>query len=616
MQNPIAQREVLTMLRTRRALGIMVGLTVLLAILLIIRWPSNATVDVDGVSARQVLRVFGYGLMAGLILLAPVFPATNIVRERVQGTLALLLNAPLSAGAIIVGKLVGVLALIFLLLVLSLPAAAACFAMGGVSLQQIGLLYLVLALLAVQYGTLGLLISSYAGSTDAALRVTYGVILLLAVLTIGPYQFIQGSVFRMDTAVTVADWLRCVSPIPAVMEVVGDAGVGSGGLAGAGSIALRYCVLAALSSALFVIWTGSRLTQRMLDRSRASGTMTEDLTARQQLLRRIMFLWFFDPQRRDESANPWVRAGLALVLMAACAGGAVAWFRFMPIGQDFVNNLLVFGVGCLLVLAGAAAGASLLWMAASANPVTVKEQKTNRFGRGHWMMRLVGGCLIISLLLMFVAATQTQVVSVETMGGIMVLLQIALIVLLTPSLASGLISSERESRGWQLLQMTPLSTMTIISGKLMSVVITLVLVLLATLPAYAVLIYIDPGQALVAIQVIVCLVLTALLALLLSAAVSSLFTHTAAATTTAYGLLVGVCAGTMLFWLAEDAPFSRAIVEKVLMINPLAAALNLMETPGFQDYQLVPGNWYAVGVLCVLSLLVLAGQVWRLTRPR
>ena len=40
--------------------------------------------------------------------------------------------------------------------------------------------------------------------------------------------------------------------------------------------------------------------------------------------------------------------------------------------------------------------------------------------------------------------------------ALMVLLQGALILLLTPSLAAGLISSEVESGGWTLLQMTPL----------------------------------------------------------------------------------------------------------------------------------------------------------------
>ena len=57
--------------------------------------------------------------------------------------------------------------------------------------------------------------------------------------------------------------------------------------------------------------------------------------------------------------------------------------------------------------------------------------------------------------------------------------------LLTPALAAGLISSEVESGGWQLLQMTPLSARKILIGKLASVVWPLLLILVSTLPGYS-----------------------------------------------------------------------------------------------------------------------------------
>jgi hypothetical protein len=60
-----------------------------------------------------------------------------------------------------------------------------------------------------------------------------------------------------------------------------------------------------------------------------------------------------------------------------------------------------------------------------------------------------------------------------------------LIVLITPSLASGLISSDLETGGWQLLQMTPLSALTIITGKLLSVTWTLLLVHLGSMLPWA-----------------------------------------------------------------------------------------------------------------------------------
>ena len=83
---------------------------------------------------------------------------------------------------------------------------------------------------------------------------------------------------------------------------------------------------------------------------------------------------------------------------------------------------------------------------------------------------MIASCTILSLALSILTTTGTMDWDVETIGGILVVLQVALIVLVTPSLSAGLISTERESRGWQLLLMTPLSASSILRGKLMSVI--------------------------------------------------------------------------------------------------------------------------------------------------
>ena len=518
---------------------------------MLLRWPTNALVDISGKQAQDVFRLFGHGMMVLLILLAPVFPATSVVRERREGTLALLLNSPMSPWSILMGKLLGVLGFLLLLIVLSFPAAAACYTMGGIDGGQLAGVYVVLILLSVQYATLGLLVSSYASTADSSLRLTYGLVLLMAVVPLGPQQFLQGGHFA-----AIADWIRAISPISAMMETLNQSGVGSEGMASAGGVTTHYAIFAVISIEVFADWTASRFSQRIFDRPRAAGTVTDERSAKVQAYRRIMYLWFFDPKRRSGLIGPLT------------------------------------------------------------NPVLVKEFRSRRFGRGYWMMRLMGACLILSLGLMLATTRGTMDWGVETLASIMVLLTAALIVLITPSLASGLISGERESGGWQLLQMTPLSTITIVSGKLISVAWTLLLILIATLPGYAVVIVIQNDLALQVAEVLATLLLLALFSLLLGAAVSSLFKRTAPATATAYTLLVGLCAGTMLFWLGQDAPFARSTVEVVLRFNPLAAALQLIDAPGFADYHFVPFNWWAMGAGCALALVVLVVQTWRLTRPR
>ena len=553
--NPIIQRELIGTLRTTRALALQLALVAALSALVIVRWPSEDRVDVSAEQAQQVFSVFAYGLMVGVILLAPVFPATSIVRERQEGTLRLLLNSPMSSAAILVGKVVGTVGFVLLLILLSLPPAAACYTMGGIDLQmQVIPGYLVLFVAAIQYAMLALLVSTFASTTDSALRVTYGLILLLAVVTLGPYQFLQSLV--AGWAATLIAWVRCVSPIPAMMEATHHSGLESQGTTVTGSAIDRYLILAAASTFVFVVWTGLRMNFRLFDRARPVGKVTDDRSAGVQVYRRIMFLWFFDPKRRSGLIGPLT------------------------------------------------------------NPVMIKEFRTRKFGRSHWLLRLFGFFMIVSLGLMLASTRSTESWGSDRLASILVLLSVGLIILITPSLASGLISGERESGGWKLLMLTPLSAWRIVSGKLMSVSWTLLLVLMSTLPAYVMLDHLDVANTIPIQDTLISLVLTALFALLFSAMVSSLFRRTAAATTVSYVLLLALCAGTLLFWVGYQNPFPHDTVEAALAINPLAGALSLIKAPGFKNFELYPANWWFLGVACAACTLVLLVQTWRLTRPQ
>jgi ABC-type transport system involved in multi-copper enzyme maturation permease subunit len=105
VKNPIAQRELIGTLRTRKALGLQAGVAVVFALLVVARWPTDAQVELSCAQSQEVFRLFGYGLLATLILLVPVFPAATLVREKNQGTLALLLNSPMRPWEIYLGKL-------------------------------------------------------------------------------------------------------------------------------------------------------------------------------------------------------------------------------------------------------------------------------------------------------------------------------------------------------------------------------------------------------------------------------------------------------------------------------------------------------------------------------
>lgn len=556
MKNPIVQREVIGFLRSWWAPALQVIPAIVLSTLILARWPSDAQVSIDGsqipAQSRQVFQLFGYGSLILVMLLVPIFPATTLVRERKQGTLSLLLNSPMTSWSIFGGKLLGCLCCVVLPLLMSLPAAAACYAMTGLDIAHLGWLYLILVMATIQYTTMALLISCMAPTTDAALRMTFAIILLIAIGCLAPYQLLQ-SQDPQSWLFIGSSWIRSLSPIPAVMEILGHRDLTAQGRVTQLGEPGRFAVLAALSAFFCVVQTMLRLKQTMFDRPRPQGVITQDRSHGQQWLRRMVFL--IDPQRRSSAIGNWT------------------------------------------------------------NPVLVKEFRSRRFGRSQWMVRLIWMSAMVSLLLTLMVTTGTLTWGVEYIGGMMVVLQVALVLVLTPSLAAGLISSEREGGGWILLMMTPLSATSILIGKLLSVAATVLIVLMATLPGYIVMMVIKPVLQQQVLYVLLSLLLTAVFAVSLSAAVSSFFRRTASATIVCYGLLALVLVMPMLFWFGRGAPFGHSVVSIALLFSPIAAALHTMEVPGFLHYELLPWNWWIVALGSLCCLVTLLVQTWRITRP-
>jgi ABC-type transport system involved in multi-copper enzyme maturation permease subunit len=549
--NPIIARELLEVLRTRKALAMQLGLALVCALFVLVRWPTTGVADLSGVRSLRVLQVFGYGMLVSILLLVPAYPATSLVREKLQGTLALLLNSPMRPWSIYLGKLGGVLGFSAVLLLMTLPAAAACYALGGSETRGgISLLYGVLGVAVLQLATLGLLVSSRVQTADTALRFTYGLVLGVTILPLVPHALLHHGT---DSASHLAAFFRCLSPIPAVMELLGHGDVGSSGMSAGSNAVTLYVLLALPLSLACALATIVTLNHKLLDRARPAGIMTQDRSLFQQIVRRVLFL--VDPQRRSGSTSTWI------------------------------------------------------------NPVLVKEFRSRRFGRSHWMLRLIALAAILSLGISCIALSGALDWGIEDIGGGLVLLQVVLLILFTPSLAAGLVSAERESGTWQLLRMTPLSPVTILVGKLVSVVWPLLLLFCATLPGYVVLMTIKPTLIPQVQRVILCLALMGVFAVLLSAAISTLFRSSARSTTAAYLSLLTICVGPLLLWLERETPFGHQTVTVGLTLSPVAAALQASGTTGFAQYQLLPTNWWIIGSACLVLIVFLGVQMWRLYRP-
>ena len=103
--NPILRRELSTRLRSPKALLAIALVAIISCGLVLMRWPSEATIDLVSQGAVQVFQPVSYAIAIAIMMLIPAFPATAIVSERKRGTLNLLLNSPTKPLSISLGKL-------------------------------------------------------------------------------------------------------------------------------------------------------------------------------------------------------------------------------------------------------------------------------------------------------------------------------------------------------------------------------------------------------------------------------------------------------------------------------------------------------------------------------
>ena len=96
---------------------------------------------------------------------------------------------------------------------------------------------------------------------------------------------------------TAASWMRCLSPIPAVMHLVGHSDIGGQGLVTLGNPALRFAILATATSLFVPAATIARLNFSIFDRARSQGVITDERGLGERVARRVFFL--VDPQRRS-----------------------------------------------------------------------------------------------------------------------------------------------------------------------------------------------------------------------------------------------------------------------------------------------------------------------------
>lgn len=315
LSNPVLLRELRATLRSPLSLALAALYLAVLGTLVWWMWPQEGVYSATARASRSILLVCGTAQLLLVMLYAPAFAATSITSERERNTYDLLFATLLRPHDLLLGKLGASILVLLMFLLLSLPAFAACFFLGAVSVREAVAVYLVCAAGSITFGLLGLSVSSVLRSSHMALVTTY---VLLLLLVAGPWlpHFLLG---QKAWATDFIHHVRALSPLGAMASVILPAFEP----AGAWRTYLACCAGASTVMALFILarfhWAGQRNTQRHGNTIENAGELTR---------RKLSFpFYLIDPMRRRDCIPNWLNPIFAKELRSQAFGGGVWVFR-------------------------------------------------------------------------------------------------------------------------------------------------------------------------------------------------------------------------------------------------------------------------------------------------
>jgi ABC-type transport system involved in multi-copper enzyme maturation permease subunit len=149
--SPILRRELIGLLRTRRAFWLLTLSVALSGALPLVAWPRADRFGARPDTSSVILWLFLTQLAAALCLL-PAFAGGAFIGERERGTYELLVSTKLSTRAIVGSKFLASMGCIAIFLLATAPSACSLHLLGGASLGTLLWCYVV-TLVAVSVGT-------------------------------------------------------------------------------------------------------------------------------------------------------------------------------------------------------------------------------------------------------------------------------------------------------------------------------------------------------------------------------------------------------------------------------------------------------------------------------
>src|SRR5205823_14582720 len=135
-------------------------------------WEQPATLGDHGRFGLLVFQILAYVQLLLLLFFSALSAASTIAQEKDRRTFVLLLLTDLRNYEIVLGKLLGSLLQILLLLAAMVPVLAMIVLLGGIAPNQVGQAVLVLAATGLAAGSLGVLIALWREKTFQVLALT------------------------------------------------------------------------------------------------------------------------------------------------------------------------------------------------------------------------------------------------------------------------------------------------------------------------------------------------------------------------------------------------------------------------------------------------------------
>lgn len=549
--NPVLQKDLIGLLRLKRVAAMLLFFVAVLGLLVIATWPQGGVMEGSlGIGAASVIRSNDYlllGLVIGqialLVLFVPGVASVALCGEREANTLEMLYASRLRPGEIVLGKMAIAISYPLLLLIAGVPFAAMLFWRGDVTPSDLAWSYIILLITALLLAMISLAISAVVHQSATALVIAYVTIITLSGVLLVPASIMLES--QSGLAADVLHYARSLSPVAAALSLLKPQPNDFDGSRHQLLSIWQVFIPASLAviAACFALVAARLAKAPSSDRGYGAIGGTSE---HRSLGRRLMYL--IDPKKKHK-----------------------------PFGRF--------------------------------NPVATKERRTNHLRSGQWMIRIFYGALFLSLSLsaMSIYGGVEYKDLLTYVANIVVAFQIGIIALVVPSLTSAAISSEFENDTFETLRLSRLSGGQIFWGKFLPAFIPAILPVLAIVPAYAALWYVDNGYLARFLLIGPIVLLSVIFCCTLGLMVSSFSANTARATVTTYLIAAAIYVVPVFAWWAMGQQLTAGTAKWIAFISPLVMSLTLLPstdtTQNIMQQMYWPHLYLTIG-LCIAMLII------------